>query len=180
MSTATLLAELNEFRASDGLAPLTSWKVARNMPQLEAYRAIAASHGLVTDTIEPMGADEADKVAAELEAEGLTNDLPFANILTVDQVADRENDGPTDAELAMLPDTPVVTAPVAPAAAKPAKAMSKKLSAYHLIARQEGASLEDISKSLGISVVAARSLIGDLRRDGQNIVSKGKGVFGTR
>jgi hypothetical protein len=79
-------------------------------------------------------------------------------------------------------DKPAKEKPVAKAAPKAdkpapvAKGTSKKLQVYNLLAAKP-ISLEDIAKAVGVSEVAARSLIGDLRRDGQTIKSHGKGVF---
>lgn len=40
-TTSPLVAEINEFRAAHGIKPLTSFKKARHMPELESYRAQA-------------------------------------------------------------------------------------------------------------------------------------------
>ena len=41
MSNASLLIELNAFRAAEGKAPYADFRVARHMPMLIEYRAIA-------------------------------------------------------------------------------------------------------------------------------------------
>lgn len=113
-----LLAELNAFRVAAGFAELKSWKKARNLPELEAFRAEKA---------------KADKAAEKEKAK-----------------ADKPAPAP--------------------------KGTSKKSQVYEMLAKAP-TSLEDIAKALSISTVAARSLIGDLRRDSQTIKSHGKGVF---
>lgn len=113
-----LLTELNTFRTAAGFPELKSWKKARNMPELEAYRA-----------------EEQKKAKAAAKAAAKAN-----------------------------PTTPAT------------KGVSKKAQVYTMLAAKP-TSLEDIASALSISTTAARSLIGDLRRDSQTIKSHGKGVF---
>jgi hypothetical protein len=43
-TTAALVAEINEYRAARGIKPLTAFKKARHIPELEAYRADARAN----------------------------------------------------------------------------------------------------------------------------------------
>lgn len=76
----------------------------------------------------------------------------------------------------ILPKAKAPKAEKAPAPAKAPKGPSKKARVAEMITGKPTA-VADIAKALEISDIAARSLIGDLRRDGASITSHGKGVF---
>lgn len=56
------------------------------------------------------------------------------------------------------------------------KPQTKKSRVYDMCAAKGGTTIDQIAAALGIGKVAARSLIGDLRRD-KNVIKQDKGVY---
>jgi hypothetical protein len=81
------------------------------------------------------------------------------------------------AELSVQPADSAAEATVAQPSKKPAgKGPTKKQRVYDMCASESGATVKGIAEALDISPIAARSLIGDLRR-AQVKVEQDKGVY---